>query len=76
MRITRTVAAVAIATLTATSSMAQMAPGEPETIIVPTEPAAPRDSFENAMIPILGVLLLIWLASQGGDSGPPEVPPA
>lgn len=69
MRLNRSIAVMA-----ATSSMAQMALGEPETIVVPTEPAVPRTSLEAALFPLMAFLALLILASQGDESGSQEMP--
>lgn len=71
----RIIAAAAIAAMSATTAMAQMAPAEPEAVVVPTEPAPPRDSLQAALFPLIGFLVLIALAMDGGDSGGGEPAP-
>ncbi len=68
MRLTKTLTAVAVAAMTATSAMAGgLAPAAPEpTVVVPVEPPAQRSSW-GIILPILGVALLIGLASSGHD---------
>ncbi|MCC7319465.1 MAG: hypothetical protein IT542_00650 [Rubellimicrobium sp.] len=68
MRLTKTITAVAVAAMTATSAMAGgLAPAAPDTtVVVPVEPPAQRSSW-GIILPILGVALLIGLASSGHD---------
>lgn len=68
MRLTKTLAAVAVAAMTATSAMAGgLAPAAPDTtVVVPVEPPAQRSSW-GIILPILGAALLIGLAASGSD---------
>jgi len=68
MRLTKTIAAITVAAFTATSAMAGgLAPAAPEaTVVVPVEPAPQRSSW-GIILPILGVALLIALASKDSD---------
>ena len=69
MRLKTSIAAVAIAAMTATTAFAGgLAPAAPEaTVVVPVEPAPQRSSW-GIILPILGVALLIALASDD-DNG-------
>lgn len=65
MRLKSSIAAVAVAAMTATTAFAGgLAPAAPEpTIVVPVEPASQRSSW-GIILPILGVALLIGLANK------------
>lgn len=71
MRLTKTIAAVAVAAMTTTTAMAGgLAPVAPEpTVVVPVEPAPQRSSW-GIILPILGVALLIALANKDDDESP------
>ena len=70
MRLNKTIAAVAAAAMAGTTAFAGgLAPASPEpTIVVPVEPAPQRSSW-GIILPILGVALLIALASSDDDDG-------
>lgn len=68
MRFTKTISALAIAAMTATSAMAGgLAPSAPDaTVVVPVPPQEQRSSW-GIILPILGAALLIALATSGDD---------
>ncbi|MBW7920491.1 MAG: hypothetical protein H3C51_00125 [Rubellimicrobium sp.] len=74
MYLKKTLAAVALAAMTATNAMAGgLAPASPEpTIVVPVEPAPQRSSW-GIILPILGVALLIALANKDKKEPAPDV---
>ena len=67
MRLTKTLIAVALAATTATSAIAGgLAPQQPDTVIVIPDPQ-PTPSSWGIILPILGAVLLIGLATSGGS---------
>jgi len=68
MRLSKTIAAAAVAAMTTTTAFAGgLAPAAPEpTVVVPVEPAPQRSSW-GIILPILGVALLIALAKKDKD---------
>ena len=72
MRLTKTLVAIALAATTATSAMAGgLAPSAPATtVVVPVQPPAQRSSW-GIILPILGAVLLIGLATSGGSDDEP-----
>ena len=68
MTMRKIIAAAAIVAMTTTSAFAGgLAPVVPDTtVVVPVEPPAQRSSW-GIILPIIGVALLIGLASSGGS---------
>lgn len=66
MRFTKTLTAVAIVAMTATTAMAGgLAPTAPSTtVVVPVEPPAAKPSSWGTVLPIVGAALLIGLAAN------------